>query len=206
MPSFDDLTISNPGGGYTLVATGTGLAAGTSPPFNVTTDQLVVTTPPPDSLAAGDAFQHGRFGRGPQWRRGTPRSNGNVTLVLGNPYGGVAVGLGGTLNVTAVDGVATFGPLTLDEFGPNGHYDIEVESSSIPDTYAQINVTPDPATQLVVTSPLVPLTEGQSFDFNISAEDSYGNVDPTFDGAVTLALGNNSGGATLGGDTHRASG
>ena len=56
------------------------------------------------------------------------------------------------------------------------------------------------ATQLVVTTqPPASVTAGSGFGLVVTAEDAFGNVDPTFTGSVTLALANNPGGATLGG-------
>ena len=52
---FDDLTIDDPGDGYTITASTTGLTAGTSPAFDVT-DELVVTTQPPDYVQVGGGF------------------------------------------------------------------------------------------------------------------------------------------------------
>ena len=40
---------------------------------------------------------------------------------------------------------------------------------------------------------------GAPFSVTVDAPDSYGNVAPTFNGDVTLALANNPSGATLGG-------
>ena len=37
------------------------------------------------------------------------------------------------------------------------------------------------------------------FSLTVHAEDPYGNVDPTFNGSVTLSLATNPGSATLGG-------
>ncbi len=62
------------------------------------------------------------------------------------------------------------------------------------------NVTPAAATQLVVTTqPPSSVAVGSAFGLVVSAEDPYGNVDPTFNGSVAVALSNNPGGATLGG-------
>ena len=63
-----------------------------------------------------------------------------------------------------------------------------------------IDVTDGKATRLVVTTPPpATATPGAPFAVVVAAEDSLGNVDPTFNGSVTLALTNNSAGATLGG-------
>jgi uncharacterized repeat protein (TIGR01451 family) len=55
-------------------------------------------------------------------------------------------------------------------------------------------------TQLVVTEPLPSsLTAGIPFPLMVEAEDSSGNLDTSFNGAVAVSLENNPGGATLGG-------
>jgi len=51
------------------------------------------------------------------------------------------------------------------------------------------------ATQLVVTSPPpATVTAGNGFSVSVTAEDKFGNVDPTYNGSVTLAVANNLGG------------
>ena len=56
------------------------------------------------------------------------------------------------------------------------------------------------ATQLVVTAePASKVTVGAGFKFVVQAENSFGLVDPNFNGTVTVALANNPGGSTLGG-------
>ena len=60
-------------------------------------------------------------------------------------------------------------------------------------------MTPAAATQLVVTAQPPDVEVGSGFGLVVSAEDPFGNVDPTFDGSVAVALLNNPGGATLGG-------
>ena len=51
----------------------------------------------------------------------------------------------------------------------------------------------------MTTQPPASVTAGSGFGLVVTAEDGFGNVDPTFTGSVTLALANNPGGATLGG-------
>ena len=47
MATFSGLTINKLGSGYTLSTENASLPSATSAPFNVTTDELVVTTQPP---------------------------------------------------------------------------------------------------------------------------------------------------------------
>ena len=53
------------------------------------------------------------------------------------------------------------------------------------------------ATQLGIPS-FGNVAAGVPFSMTVDALDPYGNIDPTFSGDVTLALGNNPSGATLG--------
>jgi hypothetical protein len=63
-----------------------------------------------------------------------------------------------------------------------------------------IDVNAAPATQLVVTAqPPASVDANQAFGLTVTAEDPFGNVDTNYGGDVSVALANNSGGATLGG-------
>jgi subtilase family serine protease len=55
-------------------------------------------------------------------------------------------------------------------------------------------------TKLVVsTEPSVSVKAGASFGFSVVAENAAGIVEPNFSGSITVSLGNNPGGGTLGG-------
>jgi len=69
----------------------------------------------------------------------------------------------------------------------NGSLDIGAYQTQFPDQLA------------ITTQPRSAITAGQMFDVKVSAKDPSGNVDPNFDGPVTIALGNNPGSSTLGG-------
>ena len=157
----------------------------------------MVTAQPPTSVTAGQGFGltikvEDGFGDV------VTSYNGSVTISLGsNPGGGT---LGGTLTVTAVDGIATFSGLTLNKVGSG--YTLKASSGSLTAaaTTSGIAVTPAAATHLVVTTePPSSVTAGSGFGLKVSAEDAYGNVATGFTGSVTVALGNNPGGSTLGG-------
>jgi hypothetical protein len=60
-------------------------------------------------------------------------------------------------------------------------------------------VTAASASQLAVITPAGPILTGGKFTVSVQAVDPFGNVDLTFKGQVTLALGNNPTGAILGG-------
>jgi hypothetical protein len=127
--------------------------------------------------------------------------NGTVTLsLLDNPGNAT---LGGTISVTAANGVATFPGVTLDQIA-NGYTlqatgDPSSAGAVAPVTTSAFNVNPLPATQLAVTGPPAGATVNNAFTVIVSAENGQGQVDPTYNGDVTVALGNNPAGATLGG-------
>ncbi len=157
---------------------------------------VVVTTQPPASVTAGT-----RFGLTvtAEDESGNVLSsfNGTVTVALDNNPGGAT--LGGTMSVTAQNGVATFSDLTLNKTGTG--YTLLLSGSGLGgSTTAAINVTPAAASQLVVSSqPPDSVLAGSGFGLVVSAEDPFDNVDTNFGGSVAVALLSNPGGATLGG-------
>ena len=191
--TFSNLTLDKAGTGYTLQASSNGLTPATTSAFNVTVDQLIVTTQPPDSITVGSGFGLTVTAEDSSGNVLTS-FNGTVTVALSNNPGGAT--LGGTLMVTAQDGVATFSDLTLDQ--PGIGYTLQVSSTDLASaTTSAINVT---VPQLVVTAqPPGSIGVGSDFGLTVTAEDGSGNADTAFNGTVTVALSNNPGSATLGG-------
>ena len=199
---FSGLSINQVGAGYSMDASSSALpfATTTTSPFDITpvdlATQLVVTTEPAASVAAGAGFgltvtAKDGFGH--------PDSsfNGSVTVALDNkPGNGV---LGGTLTATAKGGVATFSGLTVDI--ANAGYMVEASATNlVTGITAAFTISANPATQLVVTTePPADVLAGNRFTVVVSAEDPFGNVDPSFGGLVTLAPGSNPAGAMLSG-------
>ena len=118
--TFSNLELDHAASGYTIKATGTGLAATTTNSFDITpaaASQLLVTAQPPSSVTAGSTFglavtaedQYGHIANG---------FTGSVTIALKNNPGSGS--LLGTLSENATSGVAAFGGLTLDMAG-NGY-------------------------------------------------------------------------------------
>lgn len=120
-----------------------------SPTFNVTADQLVVTTPPESPIRINAAFGLVVLAENTSGAVDTS-FNGTMTVALnGN---GSTGSLGGTLTVPAVNGVATFSGLTIDE--PGDSYTLTVTSgsgsSAAPATTVSLNVT---GIQRLISSP-----------------------------------------------------
>ena len=184
--SFAGLTINMASTDDTLQATSSGLTSTTTSTFHVTppATQLVVTSQPPTGVIAGD-----NFGLTVSVEDASldvvPSFNGNVTIALASGPGGS--NLGGRLTVTAESGVATFPGLSLDEAGG---YTILASSGLLTGaTTSSLSVTPGAVAQMVVTTPPpLTVTAGIPFGLAVSAEDTYGNVETSFYGNVTIAL------------------
>jgi hypothetical protein len=123
---FDGLTINKPGTGYVINASSSSLPNAASAPFDVTNDQLAVTTQVSAAATAGSGFG---LVVSAETSAGTVDTtfSGNVTLSLIN-YGSNNVAIEGTLTVAAVKGVATFSGISI---GQPGSYAIQASGTSI---------------------------------------------------------------------------
>jgi streptogramin lyase len=186
--TFSGLTLDEAGSGYMIRATHGGLSATTTTSFVVlpsAATQLVVTSQPPGSVVAGGGFglvitAQDSFGNT------SPAFVGTVVLALeSNPPGGT---LGGTPSVPATLGAATFAGLYLDRAAVG--YSLRASAAGVASAISRsFNVVPAQATQLVVTTQPPPtVTAGSAFGLAASAEDPFGNVDPSYGGTVTVAL------------------
>jgi hypothetical protein len=191
--TFPGLTLNVLGSGYTIQATASGLITGVSSPFSVT-DQLVVTTQPPSTVTAGQGF-----GAAVTVEDGLGVVNtsfsGTATVSLVS-YGST---LGGTVNASVVNGVAAFSGLTLSEAG--SYQSLSFSAGNLPAVASgYFTVAAAAATKLVVVPPTnANVLFGAPFAIQVDAEDPNGNIDPTYSGAVSLALAGNPTGAVLGG-------
>jgi dUTPase len=193
---FSGLTINQPGASFTLQANGGSLSAITTSAIQVTpagfATEIAVTVQPPANIVAGSPFNLvvqavDSFGTL------DTAFNGNITISDGANFT-----LNGTLTVAAVNGVATFSGLSLDQ-AVNADI-LKLASAGLSDSISQtFNIRSGPATQLDVITPSPSLLRNSPFDLNAFATDAFGNVDPTFNGTVTLALGTASAGTTLAG-------
>jgi hypothetical protein len=199
--AFTGLTLNKAAGGYTLQASGNGPSPVTTDPFAVAAGaatQLVVSGPPPGSITAGTGFGLAVSAEDGLGNVDTTFT-GSVSLALAANPGGAT--LGGAVTVTAAKGVAPFTGLTLNK--PASGYTLRASSSNqslSPITTDPFTVVPGAATHLVVlVQPPAVVGAGQGFGLVVQAEDALGNLDPTYQGSVTLGLTNNPGGSPLGG-------
>ncbi len=197
--TFSGLSINQAGGPWTLSATSGSLAGATSSQFSITAgaaNKLAFTTQPPASSAAGASF--------------------GAVVTVQDTYGNTVTGStasitvassGGTLNgtktVNAINGVATFSGLSINQAG--GPWTLSATSGSLAGaTSSQFSITADAATQLVVTTqPPATTTAGSTFTVVVTARDQYGNTATGFGSNVSLGFGANPGAGTLSGTTTR---
>jgi streptogramin lyase len=160
------------------------------------TTQWVVTQEPPASLTAGSGFG---LTVQAEDSSGTPIAfSGTVTVALGgNVPSGAA--LGGTLTATATTGLATFSGLTLTKAASG--YTLAVSGGGVGwGLSATFAVTPAAATHLaILQQPPSSVGVNKTFGLQAAIEDQYGNIVTSASNSVTVAFGNNPGGATLGG-------
>jgi hypothetical protein len=196
---FSNLSIDRVGTGYTLQATATGLTAVTSAPFDIVTAivtqlsfiaQPITTsagvTLPPVQVAAQDALGNT-----------VVDFTDAVTLTIStNPGGGT---LAGTTTVAAVGGIATFSTLSIDKSGTG--YRLAATSGTQTRTSSAFSITPGLATRLAFTVSPATATAGATLNpaLRVVAQDDLGNTVTGFTGSVTIAIGNNPAGGTLGG-------
>src|SRR5207247_74008 len=171
----------------------------------------------PENLLAGHQFSQAVKVRADDAHGNKVASfTGNVTVALANNPGGAT--LSGTTTVAAVDGIATFSDLSLDKTGAG--YTLTASASGgalVAPTSAAFDGAPGPArparsasdgtagaaTQLVFsTEPRTTVADHQTSPaVKVRALDALGNPVPSFTGSVSIAAGNNPGGATLSGTT-----
>ena len=198
---FSGLTLKDAAQGVTITATAAGLTSITTQPFNVTlgATQLVVTTEPPQppgSVADGTTFTI-VVSAEDGLSNVVTSYEGLVTLTLATNPGDAT--LGGTLQIGATNGIATFSDLTLNEIG-DGYTILAAATGLKSATTAAFDVTEPPATHLVLaTPPPGELTAGAGFGLVVDAEDDQGYIDPTYNSTVTVALAGGPTGASLGG-------
>ena len=139
--TFSGLSVDLVGTGYTIAATSSGLDGAISTSFDAkpaAATQLLITTEPPSTVAAGSQFSFVVTAED-QYGNVATSFNGNESITVATgPAGGV---LTGTTNATASNGVATISGLILQTAGSN--YTLQVSSPGLTSTTTTaIKVTP----------------------------------------------------------------
>ena len=202
--TFSNVHIDKVGTGFTLAASASGLTGVTSSGFDITPGpaaELVVTVPPVTTsdaavitpavrITARDAFGN----------QATPFT-GNVTVAIGtNPSAGT---LSGTTTLAAVNGVATFADLSIDNIGTG--YTLVASATGLSGVAtAPFDIIASAATKLVFSVQPGTTTAGATIAaITVSARDPANQPVAGFTGGVTVTITGNSGapGALLSGTT-----
>ncbi len=127
-------------------------------------------------------------------------STAQVALSMGSNPGDAT--LSGDASVSAVAGVATFTGLSLNRAG-NGYTLVAASAGLAGATSSAFDITAgSPATLAFVTQPgTTGAGEAISPAVQVAVRDAFGNLVTNAPTSVTISIGNNPGGATLGGTT-----
>src|SRR5213592_4835016 len=203
--TFYSLSVDKSGTGYTLSATASSLSAATSAPFDVTpgaATHLVFTVPPANTTAGATLTPAVQVAAQDAAGNTVPSFTGTVTVALGgtNPAGGT---LAGTTTLAAVNGVASFATLSVDKSGSYWLTATAPATGLSGGTSNDFSIAAGAASQLAFTVQPSNAVAGRTISpaVQVSARDAQGNLVTGFVGSVTMALGTNPGGSTLGGTT-----
>jgi len=201
--TFTSVNVNKAGVGYTLQASGSGLAGVTSSSFNIavgSAHHLVLQRAADSQHQRGTGAQPGPAGpRRRCARQLVTTDTSNVTIALAaNPNGAT---LSGTLSVAAVGGIATFNNLSCEQ-GRRRLYSQRDRrrASAAPPPAASPSPPPRPASSPSASSRPVRRPAGRSSPaVTVRVLDSFGNLVTADTSTVTVALGTNAGGAALAG-------
>jgi len=202
---FSDLSVDRAGTGYALIAGGPGLGTTTSAAFDVTAgtgggNHLAFVARPSDT-AAGAAIS-------PAVQVALEDSSGNIISSVTAIVTVTLVGQGalsGTTSVATSSGIASFGNLSIDRV-QTGATLVASATGFSGATSLSFNVSAGPASRLVFTAQPSSAQSGAAIApaIQVAVQDALGNTLTGDTRTISLAIGNNPGGATLSGATSAA--
>ncbi|MHC4066763.1 MAG: Ig-like domain-containing protein, partial [Planctomycetota bacterium] len=199
--TFLDLRIDKVGVGYTLEAGSAGRTPAASNPFDITAaapTTLAFTVQPADVLAGDSITPPVQVTVVDPLGNRIPGDTRTVTISLGlNPAGST---LGGTLAVSAVDGVATFPDLTLDQAG-SGYTLVASAPGITPASSDAFAVSPGVAVGFAFLVQPASTEAGGLIMPTVHVVDAFGNTVTLSNEAIDIVIGSNPGGGTLSGTT-----
>ena len=199
--TFNTLMLDKSGSGYTLTATCPGWASVTSSPFDVsagTANQLAFLTQPSTTTVGAPISPAVAVEVLDAYGNLVANASNAITLALASNPGGST--LGGTLTVKAVQGVATFSTLTLNQIA-NGYTLYALPNGLTGVISVPFNIIEGPPVQLAFQVQPSTTVAGNAISPAVTVEvlDAVGNLLTTANSQVTLALASNPGGSTLSG-------
>lgn len=199
--TFPNITLSEIGAGYTLVATSGGLTAATSTPFTIAgpgTKRAVEFGVQPAGATAGSNLSAFTVRIVDSVGVTVSSATDAITVTLA-PNGEGATALG-TTTTGVVGGVATFSAVRVQTAG-TGFRLIASATGLAADTSAVFAITPSAAARLgFVTEPQA-VVAGTAIApaVQVGVQDAYGNAIGNASDSITVAIYSNAGGGTLSG-------
>ncbi len=199
--SFADLSIDMAGVGYTLTASASGLAGATSSTFDIAVlaaSKVAFAFQPTNSTAGAGITPAVVVEVQDALGNVVGSASSSITLAIGtNPGGGT---LGGTVTVSAVNGVATFSTLNIDKVGVG--YTLAASASGLAGaTSVSFDIMTGVAAKLAFS--VQPTSAGAGATIApavvVVVQDSLGNAMSSSAASISLVLGSNPGGGTLSG-------
>ncbi|MBI4420748.1 MAG: Ig-like domain-containing protein, partial [Gemmatimonadetes bacterium] len=202
--TFANLSIDKVGTGYTLAAAAGGLNGTISTAFNIAVgaaSKLAFTVQPSNTQIAATITPAVQVVVQDAQGNTVTSATTEITLSIEtNPGGGT---LSGTTRVNAVNGVATFGNLSIDRAG-NGYKLKAAAGEGLTDaTSAAFDMVAIVATKLSFVAQPSSSQAGSAITpaVQVAIQDDANNVVPSATNAITLAIGTDAGGGTLSGTT-----
>jgi hypothetical protein len=204
--AFPNLSINNVGTGYTLTATTSlALTGATSTPFNITpaaTIHLVFTAQPSVTTAGQNITPAVQVTAENASNVVVTSFTQPITMAIAAGSGANGATLGGTVTVSAVNGVATFSNLVITKSG-SGFKLQATSAGTASGTSASFVINPDVATTLHFSIQPTTGLHGTAITpaVQVDARDQFNNIVKAFTGNVTLAIASGTGtaGAVLSG-------
>jgi len=198
--TFSTVTVDKIGTGYRLAASAYPATAATSAAFDVTAGAAsrLVFTAPPASGTAGASLGSIAVAVADAGGNVITSATNSITLALAGGTPGAH--LRGTATRSAVAGVATFTGLSVDSTGTG--YTLAATATGLSGAASgAFAIQPAPASRLAFSVQPSGVTAGVAMSpaVVVLVQDSLGNTVTVASTAVTLAIGANPGGATLGG-------
>ncbi len=198
--TFSNLSINNPGVGYTLLAAATGRNSSVSASFDIAAvpAALAVAVPPTNTPQLAPITPGVQISILDQNGVVVPGATNSVTVSLASGTGT----LSGTLTVNAVNGVATFSDLSIDQVG-TGFSLLFTSPGLVQVTSATFDTTNAPG----VPTQIAFLVQPSNTDVNqtitpavqVVVQDFFGATVANATNDVTLSLSTNPAGANLNG-------
>jgi alpha-tubulin suppressor-like RCC1 family protein len=201
--TFTNLRINNAGTGYTLSAASPNLTGATSNPFAVVAgpaNQLVFTVQPGPTTAGATITPAVAVEVQDVLGNTVTTATHTITLWLGP--GSANASLLGTTSVGAVNGVATFSNLSINNAGTG--YTLHATASNLPEaTSSSFAVVAGPPVKLgFIVQPLTALPGATITPaVAVAVQDLAGNTITSATNSITVAIGTNAGSGTLSGTT-----